>query len=76
MEAGPAPETLQKDRKRCYSCNKKVGLLGNECKCRFVFCNMHRLPEDHSCDYDYRQKAQQELSKKVVGTTHDKIEKI
>lgn len=48
---------MQKDRKRCFQCNKKVGLLGTECKCKFVFCNAHRLPEDHQCDFDFRNKA-------------------
>ena len=35
----------QADRKRCFNCKKKVGLLGIECKCGFVYCNTHRLPE-------------------------------
>jgi hypothetical protein len=34
----------QKDKKRCFDCNKKVGLLGIECKCSYVYCNAHRLP--------------------------------
>ncbi len=37
----------QLDKKRCFTCNKKTGLLGIECKCTFVFCNGHRLPEAH-----------------------------
>jgi predicted nucleic acid binding AN1-type Zn finger protein len=44
----------QKDRKRCFDCNKKVGLLGTECKCSYVFCNSHRLPENHKCSFDYK----------------------
>ena len=44
----------QKDRKRCFTCNKKIGLLGIECKCSFVFCNGHRLPEEHECEFDHR----------------------
>lgn len=44
----------QKDKKRCFTCNKKVGLLGIECKCTFVFCNGHRMPENHQCDFDHK----------------------
>ena len=44
----------QKDRKRCFTCNKKIGLLGIECKCSFVFCNGHRLPEEHECEFDHK----------------------
>ena len=34
---------------RCEVCNKKVGLLGFVCKCEHVFCEKHRLREQHSC---------------------------
>lgn len=47
-------EDLQKDRKRCFNCQKKVGMLGTECKCKFVFCNSHRLPEAHNCSFDFK----------------------
>ena len=45
---------IQADKSRCATCNKKVGLLGIECKCQLVFCNMHRMPEDHQCTINYR----------------------
>ena len=41
LEEGKKEQT---DRKRCFCCRKKVGLLGIECKCGFVYCNGHRLP--------------------------------
>ena len=37
-------EKKQDDKKKCYDCKRKIGLLGNECKCGFVFCKAHRLP--------------------------------
>jgi AN1-type zinc finger protein 5/6 len=48
-------EEKQVDRKRCFTCKKKVGLLGNECKCKFVFCNAHRLPEEHCCNFNFKE---------------------
>jgi hemolysin activation/secretion protein len=38
----------QADTTRCFSCNKKVGLLGFRCRCDYVFCSMHRYVSDHS----------------------------
>lgn len=43
----------QSDKKKCFECNKKVGLLGLECRCGYTFCTTHRLPEDHRCDFDH-----------------------
>ena len=40
---------VQKKKRRCFSCNKKVGIFGFECNCGYVFCNGHRLPFEHSC---------------------------
>ena len=52
---------VQVDRKRCFTCKKKVGLLGIECKCTFVFCNGHRMPEDHECAFNHKAKGLKEL---------------
>ena len=34
---------------RCFTCQKKVGLTGFDCKCKHQFCGEHRLPEAHAC---------------------------
>jgi AN1-type zinc finger protein 5/6 len=44
---------VQLHRNRCFGCNKKVGLLGFECRCGFVFCSSHRHAADHACTFDY-----------------------
>lgn len=61
----------QKDRTRCFKCSKRVGLLGIECKCDFVFCNLHRLPESHECKIDYKKIGHDKLTKdnKVVAAS-------
>jgi AN1-type zinc finger protein 5/6 len=44
-QAAPATEAAPekpKVKKRCEQCNKKVGLLGFECKCGKYFCAGHR----------------------------------
>jgi len=36
---------------KCAICQKKMGPLGFECPCsaKVVFCEKHRLREDHAC---------------------------
>jgi len=34
---------------RCVICQKKVGILGFECKCSGTFCEKHRMMESHQC---------------------------
>jgi len=45
---------MQRNKKRCYKCNKKVGLLGFTCKCGFVFCDVDRYSQRHDCTFDYQ----------------------
>ena len=71
-----SPRLEQKDKGRCFSCNKKVGLLGIECKCDYVFCNLHRLPEAHECDVDYRKLGQAKLLKENQLVAPSKIAEI
>ena len=44
-----------KEKNRCNSCNRKVGLLGFKCRCGDLFCGKHRHPEDHTCKINYKQ---------------------
>ena len=46
---------VQVDKCRCFKCNRKVGLLGFNCKCGFSFCSSHRFPEHHDCQFDHAQ---------------------
>ena len=46
---------FQKNTKRCFNCNTKMGLLGITCSnCNFIYCIKCRSPEEHKCDVDYR----------------------
>ena len=61
----PPPELPRKqtNTNRCWTCNKKVGLLGFKCKCEYVFCGEHRLAEAHECDFDFKASGTQLLAK-------------
>jgi predicted nucleic acid binding AN1-type Zn finger protein len=53
-----------------------VGLLGIECKCGFVYCNGHRLPENHNCEFDHKMSGKDKLKKEVVKVYNGKINDI
>ena len=40
---------------RCACCRKKLALTDFACgKCTVRHCALHRLPEQHGCDHDYK----------------------
>jgi len=45
-------------KERCYKCNKKVGLLGLNCRCEKMFCSQHLHADEHDCTFDYKKRAQ------------------
>eukprot|EP00937_MAST-01D_sp_MAST-1D-sp2_P004830 g4830.t1 len=65
--ADEPPRKIQKNKKRCFSCNRKVGLTGMECKCSYIFCSKCRYPEQHNCTFDYKTHDRKNLAKTVQG---------
>lgn len=59
----PAEKEEQKDKTKCWACQKKCGLTGFECRCAYVFCSKHRYAEDHDCDFDHKGKGREILAK-------------
>jgi len=57
----------QKNRMRCFECRKKVGLTGIECSCGFVFCGVHRYPDAHKCDFDFKAEARERFQQQHCG---------
>eukprot|EP00168_Porphyra_purpurea_P010683 TRINITY_DN265_c0_g1_i3.p2 TRINITY_DN265_c0_g1~~TRINITY_DN265_c0_g1_i3.p2 ORF type:complete len:154 (+),score=33.92 TRINITY_DN265_c0_g1_i3:699-1160(+) len=53
---------VQKDKRRCFSCRKKVGLTAVPCRCGYVYCGTHRMATDHGCDFDYKSHARSVLA--------------
>jgi hypothetical protein len=73
---GDEPKKIQLDTTRCWSCNKKVGLLGFKCRCEYVFCSMHRYSDKHPCSFDYKAMARANLQKANPVIKGAKVEKI
>eukprot|EP00731_Ephydatia_muelleri_P027987 Em0019g860a len=76
MEVTPTEAPVQKSKKKCWKCSAKLPLsqqqLG-ECKCGFVFCSLHRLPEQHDCQYDHKEVGRQEALKTMVPAGKKKM---
>lgn len=70
------PKNIQTDTTKCWSCNKKVGLLGFKCKCNYTFCGIHRYSDKHSCTYDYKTNERSQLQKANPVIMASKITKI
>jgi len=57
------PKKVQANTSRCWTCNRKIGLLGFQCKCDYYFCSEHRYSDRHQCAFDYKAQGKQLLSK-------------
>nr|XP_023928585.1 putative zinc finger A20 and AN1 domain-containing stress-associated protein 8 [Quercus suber] len=58
----------------CKCCNKKVGLTGFECRCGNVFCGIHRYPEKHACNVDFKAIGRDVLVKQNPVCKGDKLQ--
>jgi len=63
-------------RNRCLTCKKRVGLTGFECRCGGLFCSMHRYSDTHSCAFNYRELAQEQIRKNNPVVAGEKVKKI
>jgi hypothetical protein len=70
------PKNIQTDTSKCWSCNRKVGLLGFKCKCNYTFCGTHRYSDKHTCTYDYKTNERSQLQKANPVVMASKITKI
>ncbi|KAM9474766.1 AN1-type zinc finger protein 5 isoform 1-T3 [Clarias gariepinus] len=85
---GPATEAAQassdgeqtpdksKKKNRCFTCRKKVGLTGFDCRCGNLFCAVHRYSDKHDCPYDYRGAAAAQIRKENPIVVAEKIQKL
>ena len=62
--------------KRCFSCNKRVGLTGFSCRCGSLFCGQHRYSDKHECPYDYRTEGRDAIAKANPVVKAEKLDKI
>ncbi|XP_061096031.1 AN1-type zinc finger protein 5 isoform X1 [Conger conger] len=81
LEAAPSSDGEQtpdksKKKNRCFTCRKKVGLTGFDCRCGNLFCAVHRYSDKHDCPYDYRGAAAARIRKENPVVVAEKIQKL
>ncbi|XP_027524108.1 AN1-type zinc finger protein 5-like [Corapipo altera] len=74
---GKAPAEKPKPKKnRCFTCRKKIGLTGFDCRCGNLFCAIHRYSDMHACPYDYKAEAAEKIRKENPIVIAEKIQKL
>lgn len=69
-------EQPRKSKKRCYACNRRVGLTGFKCRCGDLFCAQHRYSDMHDCSFDYKTAGRLAILKANPVVKAPKIDKI
>eukprot|EP00917_Polyrhabdina_sp_WS-2016_P026394 GHVP01056702.1.p1 GENE.GHVP01056702.1~~GHVP01056702.1.p1 ORF type:complete len:192 (-),score=25.42 GHVP01056702.1:330-905(-) len=67
---------VQENRSRCWECNRRVGLLGFQCRCEYFFCSDHRHADTHNCPFDFKSLGRSQIEKANERVQADKVERI
>ncbi|CAN0880031.1 Zinc finger A20 and AN1 domain-containing stress-associated protein 4 [Linum grandiflorum] len=76
VDSPAAAATPPQQPNRCSMCRKRVGLTGFKCRCGITFCGVHRYPEKHSCDFDFKKAGREEIARANPLVIAQKLEKI
>tara|TARA_Y100000389_G_C17463928_1_gene523936 strand:+ start:829 stop:1152 length:324 start_codon:yes stop_codon:yes gene_type:complete len=73
LDSNITTKPLKTKMNRCLfkGCKAKVSLIGYSCRCISnggKFCANHRMPEDHSCTFDYKTSG-----KELLKTQNEQI---
>ncbi|KAA0033412.1 zinc finger A20 and AN1 domain-containing stress-associated protein 3 [Cucumis melo var. makuwa] len=76
-EAAEARQQQQQQQpSRCMTCRRRVGLTGFKCRCGMVYCGSHRYPEQHGCEFDFKQMGKDQIAKANPVVKGEKLQKI
>ncbi|RMC00817.1 hypothetical protein DUI87_22501 [Hirundo rustica rustica] len=75
-ESKTASEKPKPKKNRCFTCRKKIGLTGFDCRCGNLFCAIHRYSDMHACPYDYKAEAAEKIRKENPIVIAEKIQKL
>ncbi|CAG8540674.1 3208_t:CDS:2 [Ambispora leptoticha] len=62
----PPTRPVQKNKARCFLCRAKIPLAKqtiNKCRCEYVYCDIHKIPDKHDCDFDFAKMGKDILTK-------------
>ena len=56
-------------KKKCSmkGCNKKLKLTDLPCRCKYIYCIKHRLPETHNCTWNPKNSEEMAIYKEKSG---------
>jgi len=57
-------------------CKRRIEITAYECKCKKIFCTIHRDSFKHDCTYNYRKEYKKFLEKQNPKIENDKIVRI
>ncbi|NXK46327.1 ZFAN5 protein, partial [Chauna torquata] len=75
-EGKTSSEKPKQKKNRCFTCRKKIGLTGFDCRCGNLFCAIHRYSDMHACPYDYKAEAAEKIRKENPVVVAEKIQKL
>ncbi|NWU73148.1 ZFAN5 protein, partial [Pterocles burchelli] len=75
-EGKTTSEKPKQKKNRCFTCRKKIGLTGFDCRCGNLFCAIHRYSDMHACPYDYKAEAAEKIRKENPVVIAEKIQKL
>jgi len=65
-EAIQPARPVQSNKARCFMCRAKIPLAKqsiNKCRCDYVYCDIHKAPDQHDCDFDFAKMGKDILAK-------------
>ncbi len=66
-------------KKKCEMCGKEYNNYPPhlvQCKCEKLLCSICKIPENHSCSFDYKKNQQEILEKKLIKCQQSKLNSI
>lgn len=68
-----------KSKKKCGVCRIKLQLVETvtgKCQCSGLYCNKHRLPELHDCQFDHKSQGRVKLRQQNQKVVTSQLEQI
>ena len=64
---GKSSKKKKKRINRCAfkTCTRKLYLTDAVCRCQHIYCTLHRLPETHACNYNFKTETKAAFMKRV-----------
>ena len=61
------PKQKKKKKERCTfeTCRQKLKLTDMACRCKQRYCCIHRLPESHYCEFNFKNETKEAFMERV-----------